>query len=72
MLANRIQDPPIDSPEWRKSSRCEPSLNCVEIAVVSDTVRVRDSKNPGPSLSFDASEWRRFIAEIKDGRYDQS
>lgn len=51
-------------PHWRKSSySAGDGGECVEVAVTSDTVHVRDSKNPtGPVLTFDHHEWAAFVA----------
>jgi len=57
-------------PEWRKSSRSGAS-NCVEVAIVSATVLVRDSKNPnGSPLSFTHEQWTTFLESIKSGVFD--
>lgn len=47
---------------WRKSSRSQATqANCVEVALASDTVAVRDSKNTsGPVLIFPAAGWTAF------------
>ncbi|MFG1882170.1 DUF397 domain-containing protein [Micromonospora sp. NPDC049102] len=52
---------------WRKSSR---SLNenaqCVEVALASHAVGIRDSKAPcGPSLVVTVAAWRAFIDGVK-------
>jgi hypothetical protein len=67
--------------EWRKSSRSMDSANCVEWRTASVTeltcvevatnhgAQVRDSKDPtGPVLSFDASNWTRFIGWVPNAR----
>lgn len=52
---------------WRKSSYSGEGESCVEMAAVGDEVAARDSKNPtGPTLSFPAGEWRKFLAGLKD------
>lgn len=49
--------------DWRKSSYSGSSgTNCVEVAVSS----VRDSKNPGPVLTFPVARWRSFLASLRD------
>lgn len=49
---------------WRKSSYSGGSSgqDCVEVAVSS----VRDSKNPGPVLTFPSAQWRSFLATVKE------
>jgi hypothetical protein len=59
---------------WRKASYSTANGgNCVEVARVPDAGRVaaRDSKHPmGPHLDYTVSEWRRLLADIRQGRYD--
>jgi uncharacterized protein DUF397 len=56
---------------WHKSSRSAGNGNCVEVAELSGTVAVRDSKNPqGPVLHFDADTWSRFVDAIRSGALD--
>ncbi|WP_459549576.1 DUF397 domain-containing protein [Nocardia sp. X0981] len=59
-------------PFWFKSSRSTPAGECVEVAWLdADQVGVRDSKNPGPTLTFDPYEWSAFTAAIQEGRFTQ-
>jgi hypothetical protein len=57
---------------WRKSSRSEPSDNCVEVATTGDhsIVGVRDSKNPGPVLAFGRDDWRALLDSARRGELD--
>ena len=49
--------------QWRKSSYSTANANCVEVALSSNTVRVRDSKNAGgPVLSFSDQAYRYWLA----------
>ncbi|GAA1026770.1 hypothetical protein GCM10009557_05650 [Virgisporangium ochraceum] len=52
---------------WRKSSRSSGGGNgdCVEVAIGSDSVMVRDSKQPsGPVLAFTPAQWQAFITAV--------
>ncbi|HEY3749427.1 MAG TPA: DUF397 domain-containing protein [Pseudonocardiaceae bacterium] len=47
---------------WRKSSYSGGGNgNCVEVAVRTEAVGVRDSKNTGPTLEFPAEQWHLFL-----------
>ena len=58
--------------EWAKSTRSNPSGNCVEVAKSFDEVKVRDTKDngDGPILTFTRAEWLAFIDGAKDGEFD--
>ncbi|MEE4492037.1 DUF397 domain-containing protein [Streptomyces sp. BE230] len=51
---------------WFKSSYSNQQSACVEIATT-DTgfVPVRDSKQPGPVVSFSTRSWSAFVADMK-------
>jgi hypothetical protein len=58
---------------WRKSSRsAPPDGNCVEVATTGDhkLVGVRDSKNPGPVLTFHCDGWRALLECARRGELD--
>ncbi|MCO8273362.1 DUF397 domain-containing protein [Actinoplanes sp. TRM 88003] len=59
----------VESPQWRKSSRCA-SGNCVEVAMVDGQYLIRDSKNPeNPAHAFTAAEWSAFVAGVKNDEF---
>lgn len=61
---------PNDAP-FRKSSFSNPDGGCVEVGVVSGSLRVRDTKDPaGPELTFTPSEWDAFLRGVRAGEFD--
>ncbi len=50
---------------WRKASGSFSNSNYAEVRVLAGTVDVRDSKDPGPALSFAPAAWRAFLAGVK-------
>ncbi|MFI0355554.1 DUF397 domain-containing protein [Actinomadura sp. 9N407] len=61
----------MPSIHWRKSSHSDHAGgDCVEVANLSTTIGVRDSKDPnGPKLAFSAADWRSFTRRIKTGEH---
>lgn len=55
---------------WRKST-ASASGDCVEVAVSSESVLVRDSKQSLPNiLKFTSGEWRAFVSGVRVGNFD--
>lgn len=56
---------------WRKS-RSSGGGGCVEVAMSSGSVQVRDSKNPGGSaLEFTGAEWASFVIGVQHDEFDR-
>ena len=57
---------------FRKSSFSQYTWNqCVEVAIGTDGVTVRDSKNPsGPVLQFTSEEWNAFVKGVKNEEFN--
>lgn len=54
---------------WFKSSYSNQQSACVEIAVTgAGVVPVRDSKQPGPVVSFSTRSWTAFVTGMKGTR----
>lgn len=57
---------------WRRSSHSTSGEHCVEVAALSASIGVRDSKDPeGPRLAFTPATWRRFTQQVKADGHDR-
>ncbi|MBN1171785.1 MAG: DUF397 domain-containing protein [Micromonosporaceae bacterium] len=65
-----MHTPDLAGATWRKSSRSNAQGECVEVALLPETIAVRDSKNPiGGTLVFTGPAWSGFVHALKtDGR----
>jgi len=55
---------------WRRSSHCDNSGSCVEVAFLPDAVAMRSSNGPdGPILIYSDEEWKTFIEGFRDGEF---
>ncbi|MEU7868745.1 DUF397 domain-containing protein [Dactylosporangium sp. NPDC049140] len=52
---------------WRRASVCVSEHNCVEVAALDHVVSVRNSTRAGVTLAFTATDWRSFLASVKNG-----
>ncbi|MGH3929289.1 MAG: DUF397 domain-containing protein [Pseudonocardiaceae bacterium] len=59
--------PDMNTTHWRKSSRSTDQPNCVEVALTSSAVAVRDSKHlTGGTLVVPRSAWTAFTSALRD------
>jgi hypothetical protein len=56
--------------KWQKGRSCDMS-QCVEIATAGKEVLVRSSMSPHVLLALSRGEWRDFLADAKEGLFDQ-
>lgn len=54
---------------WRQGRPCE-SGECVEVASLGDSIRIRSSANREALLTMSRAEWSEFLSEVKDGLFD--
>ncbi|MFC7329553.1 DUF397 domain-containing protein [Marinactinospora rubrisoli] len=56
---------------WRKSSYSNAGGECVEVASLSGTRLVRDSKQANADrLAFSSTAWNAFLGAVKAGEFD--
>ncbi|SFD85865.1 protein of unknown function [Actinopolyspora alba] len=58
--------------DWQKSSYSNDDQGCVEVALSSRAVAVRDTKDrAGGTLTVTPATWAGFLNHLKTGDYDQ-
>ena len=50
---------------WRKSTHSGSQENCVEVAMTTAAVGIRDSKRPGPALTFTSGAFAAFLRKAR-------
>jgi Domain of unknown function (DUF397) len=71
-VRNGIAATELGPVQWRKSTKSNPSGNCVELAELPDgDIAVRNSRHPGGSaLVYTRTEIAAFLAGIRNGEFD--
>jgi hypothetical protein len=71
-MVNGMSASQLQGVTWQKSSRSNPSGNCVECAALpGGGVAVRNSRDPeGPALLYTPAEMEAFILGVRDGDFD--
>src|SRR5690242_375741 len=67
-----VNEPYTGGVSWHKSTfSSDGSGNCVEVALLGETVLVRNSRHPGGVvLSFTLAEWGAFLAGVRNGEFE--
>jgi Domain of unknown function (DUF397) len=71
-VRNGIAATELGPVQWRKSTKSNPSGNCVELAELPDgDIAVRNSRHPGGSaLVYTRAEIAAFLAGVRNGEFD--
>lgn len=60
-------------PCFKKSTYSSDSFNCIEVALLNESVMVRDSKNvEGPALAYDRASWQNFVSAVRGGAFNRA
>jgi hypothetical protein len=71
-VRNGVSAATLSGVQWRKSTKSNPSGNCVEVAELPDgAIAVRNSRDPrGPALVYTRAEVAAFLAGVRNGEFD--
>lgn len=71
-IMNGVPAAELGAVQWRKSTKSNPSGNCVEFAALpGGDVAVRNSRYPeGPALVYTRAEVAALLAGVKNGEFD--
>jgi hypothetical protein len=50
---------------WRRSSRCSPEWNCVEVGKIDESLIIRDSKGRIALRALDTRQWAALLAHCR-------
>lgn len=59
------------SATWRRSTRCSPNLNCVEVSRNDPGVIIRDSKGKVALRVLDSAQWMTFLRYCRTMRWHE-
>jgi len=54
---------------WRRST-ASGGGNCLEVAVLGESVAIRSSRNPTHELLVTSAEWRAFVRGVQAGEFE--
>jgi hypothetical protein len=65
----RSEHPSPAGAKWIRSSACVGESNCLEVAVINESIGLRNSQRPAQTLLLDRAAWRAFVAGVEAGEF---